>query len=81
MSNNLCLSIFLKDTLKILFSCSFNIVHLYKVKALLNLNKDLIFIHSVSFLHVYCFHHPSHLKRARIRNDFVTQVSINKVCD
>ena len=29
---------------------------------LLNLNKDLVFVHSVSFFYMHCFHHPSYLR-------------------
>ena len=38
-------------------------MHLFNVNILFNLNKDLIFVNSVSLLHMYRLHHPRYLDK------------------
>ena len=41
----------------------FSRMHLFNVNILFNLNKDLIFVNSVSLLHMYRLHHPRYLDK------------------
>ena len=41
----------------------FSRMHRFNVNILFNLNKDLIFVNSVSLLHMYRLHHPRYLDK------------------
>ena len=46
----------------------FSRMHLFIVNILFNLNKDLIFVNGVSFLHMNCLHHPRYLDKLCKKN-------------